>query len=118
MGSTYGGSAGPALRSQNSYPSVRDGAANSISAGTGVGSIHNQPTGGAESIRGGGNEPSSPLMAGVGTGNASMQDSTTTGGAGGDPYPYKAKALYACEFRRHHCSRRSLIEISYRLCEP
>ncbi|KAH6916636.1 hypothetical protein BKA70DRAFT_1137816 [Coprinopsis sp. MPI-PUGE-AT-0042] len=95
MGSTGYGSGGPALRNQNSYPSVRDTAhtANSISAGTGVGSIHNQPTGGAGSMIGG-NEPGSPLMSGVGAGNASMQDSTTTGAAG-DPYPYKAKALYA-----------------------
>lgn len=106
MGSAGYGSGGPGLRSQNSYPSVRDTAhtANSISAGTGVGSIHNQPAGGAGSIIGGGNEPGSPLMSGVGAGNASMQDSTTTGAAG-DPYPYKAKALYACELLLHHFSK-------------
>lgn len=86
-GSTYG-SGSPAIRPQNSFPSMND-ASRSMAANTGAGSIHNAPT--ADSSNGNEIHPGSPLMSGAG---AATGDLTATS----DTYAYKAKALYACEW--------------------
>lgn len=101
MGSPLGG---PGVRSQNSFvggQSLEAGAARSIGAGTGAGSI-GAPGGESRSIGGGeGAGAASPLMGG---GNAGVGAGGGPPGPGGiesslapDSYSYKAKALYACE---------------------
>jgi len=97
LGSPIGG--GP-IRSQNSFggQSADAGAARSIGAGTGPGSI-GAPGGETRSIGGGDLGAASPLMggnAGVGAGGgppATGAGDTTS--LGPDSYSYKAKALYA-----------------------
>ena len=98
MGGSAFGSPNPAgIRSQNSFGgSLNDNMTRSI-GGTGAGSIHNQPGGGAGSIGGVDNGPSSPLMAGIGSGNSGA-GSNIDGPQQPESYQYRAKALYACEF--------------------
>ena len=98
MGGNGFGSPNPAgIRSQNSFGgSLNDNMTRSI-GGTGAGSIHNQPGdgGGSGSIGGVDNGPSSPLMAGIGSGAGSNMDAPQQPP---ESYAYRAKALYACEF--------------------
>lgn len=86
-GSTYG-SGSPAIRPQNSFPSMND-ASRSMAANTGAGSIHNAQA--ADSSNGNETHPGSPLMSGAGTAATNDLAAPT------DTYAYKAKALYACE---------------------
>ncbi|KAJ2934347.1 hypothetical protein H1R20_g2781, partial [Candolleomyces eurysporus] len=87
-GMGYGGGS-PAIRNQNSFPSMNDGN-RSLGGNTGAGSVHNVTTTG--SVGGNDNGPSSPLMAGPGVGaGTSIQESSIAP----DTYAYKAKALYA-----------------------
>ena len=84
------GSGSPAIRPQNSYPSLNDGsrsiAANTVGESmrgpTSAHSMHNVDNGGANS----------PLMSAVGSG-APNTDSVAVS----ETYAYKVKALYACE---------------------
>lgn len=85
------GSGSPAIRPQNSFPSMHDGA-RSITGNTGAGSIHNAPAG-ASIHTANDNSPGSPLMSGVGAGGNTVD--TSSGGAPSDVYAYKVKALYA-----------------------
>ncbi|KIM47626.1 hypothetical protein M413DRAFT_439297 [Hebeloma cylindrosporum] len=91
------GSPNPAgIRSQNSFGgSLNDNMTRSI-GGTGAGSIHNQPGGGTGSIGGVDNGPSSPLMAGIGSGNSGAGSNTEAPQQQQpESYAYRAKALYA-----------------------
>ncbi|KAF8973495.1 hypothetical protein BDZ97DRAFT_1900338 [Flammula alnicola] len=96
LGSGAYGSPNPAgVRSQNSFGGSLNDNSRSIGGGTGAGSIHNQTTtGGPGSIGGADNGPSSPLMAGIGSGNSAsnVEQAPPTQP---DAYLYKAKALYA-----------------------
>lgn len=101
-GGAYGSPNPTGVRSQNSFGgSLNDGMRGGTV--TGAGSIHNQTSiGGAGSIGGADNGPSSPLMAGIGAGNSSsnineqqLQQQQQQPPAA-DTYLYKAKALYAC----------------------
>jgi len=87
------------IRSQNSFGgSLNDNMTRSI-GGTGAGSIHNQPGGGGGtgSIAGVDNGPSSPLMAGIGSGNSGVGSNIEAPPQQPESYAYRAKALYACE---------------------
>lgn len=101
MGGGGFGSPNPAgIRSQNSFGgSLNDNMTRSI-GGTGAGSIHNQPGGGGGtgSIGGVDNGPSSPLMAGIGSGNSGAGSNMEAPQQQPESYAYRAKALYACEF--------------------
>ncbi|KAF8899123.1 hypothetical protein BD779DRAFT_1487124 [Infundibulicybe gibba] len=100
VGGTVVGSGGGGIRSQNSFnaPSLDTGMGNRSIGGGPTGSIHNN-SGGAGSIGGGDNNgPSSPLMAGVGSGmSGGGPGSATALDPANQPesYSYKAKALYA-----------------------
>lgn len=97
MGGSGFGSPNPAgIRSQNSFGgSLNDNMTRSI-GGTGAGSIHNQPGGGTGSIGGVDNGPSSPLMAGIGSGNSGAGSNTEAPQQQQpESYAYRAKALYA-----------------------
>lgn len=93
------GSVAPGIRSQNSFGgSLNEGAQNRSIGGVtgGPGSIPNSPTGGGTASLGGGDitGPHSPLMAGVGAGNAGSAVASDAAPSL-DSYSYKAKALYA-----------------------
>ncbi|KAF9532080.1 hypothetical protein CPB83DRAFT_848305 [Crepidotus variabilis] len=92
------GSPGGALRNQNSFGGSLTEGMRSLGGGTAAGSIHNQSmVGGGTSVGGGDNGPSSPLMAGVGAGNSSVNSGINQDAMGGsqETYTYKAKAMYA-----------------------
>jgi len=99
MGSPLGGAG---IRSQNSFGGGQSneggGAARSIGAGTGAGSLV-APGGEARSIGGGETGAASPLMgggnAGVGAGGGPPGTGAMETNPGPDSYSYKAKALYA-----------------------
>ncbi|KAF9486334.1 high osmolarity signaling protein SHO1 [Pholiota conissans] len=93
-GGAYGSPNPTGIRSQNSFGGSLNDNTRSVGGGTGAGSIHNQNTmGGTGSIGGADNGPSSPLMAGIGSGNSgTLADAPA---APTEQYLYKAKALYA-----------------------
>lgn len=95
-GGAYGSPNPTGLRNQNSFGGSLNENTRSIGGTGGAASIHNQTSiGGQGSIAGADNGPSSPLMAGIGSGNSATnldQPSQPT-----EQYLYKAKALYACE---------------------
>lgn len=92
-GGAYGSPNPVGVRSQNSFGgSLNDNAAARSMATGGAGSIHNQSGGGPGSIND--NGPSSPLMAGIGAGNPSVNSNAEPQPS--ESYLYKAKALYAC----------------------
>ncbi|KAG6919054.1 hypothetical protein DXG01_009764, partial [Tephrocybe rancida] len=97
-GGAYG-SAGPVIRSQNSFGGGSLNEQNRSMGGMtgGAGSIHNSPEGGATSIGGGETQgPSSPLMAGVGAGGSGGTSPLPEGAPTAEAsFSYKAKALYA-----------------------
>ncbi|KAF5313221.1 hypothetical protein D9619_002820 [Psilocybe cf. subviscida] len=101
-GGGYGSPNPTGVRSQNSFGGSLNDNMTRGGTVTGAGSIHNQTSigGGAGSIGGADNGPSSPLMAGIGAGNSSsnineqqLQQQQQQPAA--DTYLYKAKALYA-----------------------
>lgn len=95
-GGAYGSPNPTGIRSQNSFGGSLNDNTRSIGGGTGAGSIHNQNTmGGTGSITGVDNGPSSPLMAGIGSGNSGTNIEQPSAPA--EQYLYKAKALYACK---------------------
>jgi len=98
-GAGLGGSGvGGAIRSQHSFTagSLDGGIANrSTGAGTGAGSVHNTPPGGATgSITADTDGPRSPLMAGIGAGSPGGVPASDVASQP-ENYSYKAKALYA-----------------------
>lgn len=96
-GGAYGNPSPTGLRNQNSFGGSLNDNTRSM-GGTGVGSIHNQTSiGGGGSVAGADNGPSSPLMAGIGSGNSATNIEQSATSPPAEQYQYKAKALYACE---------------------
>ncbi|KAF9566891.1 hypothetical protein CPC08DRAFT_627663 [Agrocybe pediades] len=97
-GGAYGSPSPGGIRNQNSFGGSLNENARSLGGTGGPASIHNQGTiGGAQSIGGGpDNGPSSPLMAGIGSGNsAAGSNAEQPQQSAPESYLYKAKALYA-----------------------